>query len=118
MDCLQCAKRATCRKICPELEGQLPSMDSGRVLPEKADTAGEKVREIDIILERSSALTPRERCVLYLFYRTDLPATDIAAALRVSRETVYSTVHRSIRKVAGPAADSRPIQRGRRKRAA
>jgi len=118
MDCLHCAKRATCRKICPELESQLPSMDAGRVLPEKAHSVPEKVREIDMILERSARLTPRERCVLYLFYRTDLPATDIAAALRISRETVYSTVHRSIRKVSAAAADSRPIQRGRRKRAA
>jgi len=118
MDCLECAKRATCRKVCADLEAQLPSMDQGRVTPEKAHSVRQKAREIELIFERSGRLTPRERCVLYLFFRTDLATADIAAALRITRDTVYSTVHRSIRKLSGAAADRRLIQRGRRKRAA
>lgn len=118
MNCLNCARRATCVDICAEVEAELPSMEAGRIAPEKAYSVQEKVREIDILLERSGELSARERCVLHLFYRTDLPATDIAAALRVSRDTVYSTVHRSIRKISGIAADSRRIQRGRQRRAA
>ena len=118
MDCRECPRRGSCREVCSRVEAELPSIDAGRIPPEKAYSAQQKLREVDVIFERLHVLSPRERCVVYLFYRTDLPVTDIAAALRVSRDTVYSTMHRSIRKVSGAMEDLSGIRRARRKRAA
>jgi len=126
MDCSQCEKRATCREICPEIEAQLPSVNAGKLRLKKAIPPGEKMKMVERLFDCEHLLTPRERCVLYLLYRTSLPAAVIAAGLRVSPSTVHSTLRRIAGKIAAKRADSSLIRgmsrkstsRSRRSRAA
>lgn len=115
MDCSQCEKRATCREICPAVEAQLPAVNAGKLRLKKATPPAEKFQMLERMFDCEHLLTPRERCVLYLLYRTSLPVTVVAVGLRVSPSTVHSTVRRIAVKIAPKRADSSPIRGTSRK---
>jgi DNA-binding CsgD family transcriptional regulator len=118
MDCLECPKRATCREICPDIEAQLPGVEEGKLRLETLYNSAQENRRTDVIFGHRKRLTPRERVVLYLYYSSPLSVDDIAQGLRVTRPTVYATVHRIAEKIAALTKDPCILRRRSSRRAA
>lgn len=60
------------------------------------DKLGNRLRIIRFFDEYGGLLTTRQQRLMRLYYHDDLSLGEIAARLRVTRQAVYDSLHRSI----------------------
>ncbi|OUU23022.1 MAG: hypothetical protein CBC13_06705 [Planctomycetia bacterium TMED53] len=97
--CSRCPVRSGCNKICDLVENLIPSMEKGRVDAEDLPRLYMGIRTVNVLLENTHLLTPRQQEVVQLYYRESLQQQEIAERLRVTQQAVADALVRARRAV-------------------
>ena len=97
--CSRCPVRSGCLKICDLIENLIPSMEKGRVDSEDLPRLYMGIRTVNVLLENTHLLTPRQQQVVQLYYRESLQQQEIAERLRVTQQAVADSLVRARRAV-------------------
>lgn len=57
---------------------------------------GERLRVIELLDAYGGLLTGRQRTLLQLYYHRDLSLSEIAVQLKITRQAVFDSLHRSV----------------------
>ena len=93
--CRECPLRRTCTQICVYVEGQLPSMEAGRVDRKDLERLYQGKVMVHAILDNLDILAGRQRQVVELYYRQNLQQQEIARLLAISQQAVGDALARA-----------------------
>ncbi|MAW76893.1 MAG: hypothetical protein CMJ95_05805 [Planctomycetes bacterium] len=97
--CCSCPIRSHCNQICDLIENLLPSMEKARVDAEDLSRLFMGIRTVNVMLDNTEMLTPRQKEVVQLYYRESLMQQEIAEKLHVSQQAVADSLVRARRAV-------------------
>ena len=117
--CADCARRATCRRLCPAIARQLPSMRKGEMAvrdiamldrlpaPERSPGAG-RALFFQRFLRLWQRLSPRQREVIVLLYVKGFSEPRAACRLGISQPMVVKHHRRALRKITAQGGYRKP----------
>ena len=114
--CSICPVRSECPKICDLIENLIPSMEKGRVDAEDLPHLYMGIRTVNVLLENTHLLTPRQQQVVQLYYRESLQQQEIAQRLKVTQQAVADALVRA-RRAVGKHFGNRELARNSRSEA-
>ena len=93
--CHECPLRRTCANVCARVEGQLPSLEAGRVDHVDLERIHQGRIMTQAILDNMEILTARQREVVQLYYRENRQQVEIAEILGITQQAVGDTIFRA-----------------------
>jgi len=121
MFCETCPLRISCKKICPEVKRQLPSMGQGRLTRAYGGAASEFLRrllqrraEVRAMLDHRQGLRGRLKQVIELKYVAGLSQAQIGQRLCITRRVAGRYLERAHRMLGKLMCGMKPRQRERR----
>jgi RNA polymerase sigma factor (sigma-70 family) len=93
--CHECPLRRTCAHVCVHVEGQLPSLEAGRVDHVDLERFHQGRIMTHAILDNMEILTARQQEVVQLYYRENRQQAEIARILGITQQAVGDTLVRA-----------------------
>ena len=97
--CYQCPLRRTCIQVCEYVERLLPSPERGRLDFEDLERLYQGRVMTHALLDNVDLLTERQRQVVQLYYRENMPQEEIARTLSITQQAVHDSLTRAKRTI-------------------